>query len=246
MASPLDARLAGLARAEQQHLSRLAARAGTTLDALFLTLRSVDDAAAAAWLDLAVPAVEALRRTAVSMAYAYGAMLAGLAASRVGDLPEPGDVAAGLRGGVDVAEVYARPIGAARHALAQGLDFATAMRSGAARAAATGRTDVAVAWRAGDAESRDATRGCTGYTRIAGPGACHYCLLIATGSYSRDHIAPAHANCTCAEAPVIGRYDPGAATRADALSALDLGADEAERELEAMPTVAAEAGPSTP
>jgi hypothetical protein len=243
--SPLDRRLAAIVRTQQRHLTALASQLADALTDTFLALPGVSDDDLDAWLADAVPLVLDMQEGAVTASYAYGNTIADMCRAAIAELPPPGAVVAAVRPDVTVADVYTRPIWVARNNIAA-LGLGAALAMGANRAAALGRTDVAAAARAGSAETRDATEGCTGYTRVTGGNACEFCLLLATTSFSVDEPAPAHTNCSCTEAPVIGRHDPGAVTRDDALGTLDMNPDEAATALDDMPVVETEVGPSTP
>lgn len=246
MASALDARLARMARRDQARLASLATATGTRLADLFAALPGLDDPDLRAWLRQATPAVLAAQDNAVRSAFAFGTTYATLARTSLGPLPRTAAVIEAIRPGVSAADVYARPVVTARWALSAGHPIEAAMRMGANKAAALARTDVSEAGRAGAAEARGATKGCTGFVRVAAPGACDYCALIATSTFPVREVAPAHANCSCGEAPVIGRVDPGAVTREDARAGLGMTEDAAADALAAMPTVPTETGPSTP
>lgn len=246
MASPLERRLAELARRQQRQLATIAGRGADALSAAFLTLDGVGEEQLAVWLDVAVPLADSLALTAISAAYAFGGLYAGVTGAAMGALPDAAAIAAAVRPGTATAEAYTRPIVTARWALSQGNDFASAMSTGAANVANLVRTDVGEAGRAGASATQEATEGCTGYVRVPGAGACDYCTLVATGTYGLDHVAPAHPQCACGEAPVIGRHDPGRVTRDDALASAGMEPDEAADALDAMPVVDTETGPSTP
>lgn len=246
MASRHDALLARLARRQQAQTAALSNRAAVALAAGFGRLGAVDDDALDRWLAAAVPLAATMASAAVTATFGFGITFANLANTKVGELPAVGGIVAALHGGTPAAEVWARPMTMARYMLGNGAEFTDAMASGAAKAAALGRTDVGSAARAGAAASREATEGCTGYVRVPGGGACEFCTLLATETHPVDEVTPAHANCTCAEAPVIGDNDPGVVTRDDALGSLDLSETEAADAVDAMDVVDTETGPSTP
>jgi hypothetical protein len=245
VASPLDRALGRVVTAQQQHLAALANRTAAALADTFAALPSVDDDGLELWLSEALPVVAAMQTSAVTASYAYGNTLADMVRAAIAELPAPDDIIANLRGDVTPTDVYTRPIWDARNSIAAA-GFAAALTTGANRAAALGRTDVATASRAGSAATREATEGCTGYSRVPGSGACEFCTLVAANTFSLDEPAPAHNNCTCGEAPVIGHHDAGAESRDAALGELDMDPDQAASALDEMPIVPTEVGPSTP
>jgi hypothetical protein len=136
MTSPLTkAHIAGEARIRTQ-----AVRAVT---AVWLDLRSYDEADIPRFLDLALPVVEGAKRASIALTAAYIARWFGL-----GSLPvDTGAVLSEIRNGVSPEEVYARPFTTVWTALANGELYEDAVSNGLARLRQTAATDVQLAMR---------------------------------------------------------------------------------------------------
>lgn len=199
-------------RSHEQLLDQLAAAAGR----VWRRVGPVEDAQLAAWLDGVLPVVEAGRRRAAGSAVAYlSAYLerAGLAAPLV----DVDAVAAAVREGVPLDEVYSRPVITVRSALSDGAPLGDALREGAARAVMTIRTDAGLAARDASHEVLSRSR-VVGYRRVTDGNACELCVLASTQRYHRGDLSPIHPACGCSVVPIIGDRDPGHVIDRDAVA----------------------------
>jgi hypothetical protein len=167
------------------------------------------DAAAAAFVAQAVPAVQAAQQTMAGLTSAY---LAHMISSTAGGTAAPVGVPAELLGnlrGVDPAEVYRRPYVQVWTDLSKGKSLDDAVVAGGRRAASLAATDLQMAkTKAAQVVMQDDGR-VTGYRRVlVGAHSCALCVLASTRWYSRDDLSPIHNNCDCAVAPLFGGARP--------------------------------------
>jgi len=163
----------------------------------------LDDAARSAFIDAAAPYVAAARAEVAAVTDAYLAQVAGTSPVGV----DVGEIA--YRGGVDIAEVYARPTVTARTAIARGASFAEAITQGRGRAVQLADTDVMTTARTvADAVMRQIPR-VKGYRRVPDASACEFCLVASTQRYHVGSLMPIHPGCHCGIAPIVGTTDPG-------------------------------------
>jgi len=114
-----------------------------------------------------------------------------------------------IRDGADLVDVYRRPGITARAKLAEGREFAAAMRAAQARAVSAADTDVALAHRAAAADVMAARPEVVGYRRVLTGASCKLCATATTQRYHADRLMPIHNHCDCRVAPIVGDADPG-------------------------------------
>jgi hypothetical protein len=168
------------------------------------------DAAAAAFVAQAVPAVMAAQQTMAALTSAYlahlVAMTAGGTAAPVG---VPAELLSGLRG-VPPAEVYRRPYVQVWTDLSQGKDFPTAVAAGARRAQSLAATDLQLAKTSAARHVMADDRRVVGYRRVlVGAHSCGMCIVASSVRYHKSNLMPIHPGCDCAIAPLLGHGDPG-------------------------------------
>lgn len=166
---------------------------------------TVDDAALAAFVSAVVPIVEAGQRqvAAITAAQLTAQLEALLDSGRIAPPPVGAGVATGHRG-VPIREVYARPIVAARTALARGETLDTARRHGATRAYHLASTDLQLArTHTTRAVMTAAPASVPGYRRVLqGPENCALCVVASTQRYRSAQLMPIHPGCDCTVAPL--------------------------------------------
>lgn len=250
--TPSTAQLANVAQLHERRTRQAAEQAARLADATFsrtVAAGGLDDATLQQYLDTAVPQALGAQRAAVVDAEAFQRAYLSLVEVAAGDpVPVEQLIGPALRSGTPVAEVYTRPMVAARSAISDGLSFIDALRHGARKAASLTSTDTANAARSGSLSILRATPQVVGYRRVPAGGACPFCLLIATKRYHVDDLAPVHAHCACAVAAITARHDPGLVIEQRALQALKMNDVEAARAYLTMTDqlVQTETGLSTP
>lgn len=210
-----------LARADQDRFARIATGTGQFAERLFTRLAPITDEQLATWQRTVVPAVRSAQRAAATQRIGYLSAYSRLA----GEPAQPLEVDVtglldGLRNGVPITDVYARPVITARAALSEGRTIGEAIRAGAVRAHATAETDVMLAARQAEHEALPQLPHVVGYRRVPNGGACRLCLAAATQRYHVRDLRPCHVNCRCGVVPIIGHRDPGAIIDHEALAAL--------------------------
>jgi hypothetical protein len=204
----------------------LRARLLAYVAALYAAQGNYRDAAAAAFVASAVPAVQAAQQTMAALTSAYLAHL--IAATAGGSTTPIGislDALSSLRG-VDPTEVYRRPYVQVWTDLSRGKPFDDAVAAGARRATSLAATDLQLAKTHTAREVMRDDRRVTGYRRVlTGPHSCALCVLASTRWYSRGDLSPIHNNCDCAVEPLFGgaRPDEVPAEELHAVIARDLG-----------------------
>jgi hypothetical protein len=119
-----------------------------------------------------------------------------------------GQIAEELRG-VDVKDVYSRPLSTARIALSEGKLYAEATQLGLQRLLAIVDTDLTLAQNTAAAEHLPRRSRVVGYRRTLDGDACALCSLASTQRYNRETLQPIHDHCHCGVMPIIGTTDPG-------------------------------------
>lgn len=152
------------------------------------------------FLERALPAVRAAVRSSVTLTAAY------LARARE-EQPAAFDIeaiVAGLRNGVPLEEVYARPFVTVWTALEAGALWADAVESGLARAMSTAAMDPQLAMR--DTAMR--LDNGYGYRRVANSGACEFCLQV-NGAYVKgnEYAMALHNHCGCSLEPLTEPHE---------------------------------------
>lgn len=190
----------------QAHLAMLRAAASTGAARAWDDLGSYDEADVDRYLAQTLPVVGASQSQAVILTDAY-------MASELGRSPIGLDVAAltgaGVRNGVDPAEVYRRPFVQVWKALADGTDWVDAVGAARARVSAVAETDVQLSMRAAARDVIGRSPGVVGYRRVLTGKSCALCATASTQRYHREQLLPIHDRCDCSVAPVHGNRDPG-------------------------------------
>lgn len=207
--------LAAARRYQHAHLT-IMERSAAALATIWNAAPPLDDTQLARWLAYATPIVAAARVQAAALGAAFVATTAGPPSTPV-DAP---GLATGLRGGVALDEIYARPTITARARIAEGRSYLDAMDGAFARMDATVRADVQLAGRAGTHEAMRHTPGVVGYRRVTDGKACRLCVLASTQRYTLEHLMPIHNRCGCTVVPIIGARDPGQVIDHELLSAM--------------------------
>lgn len=158
-----------------------------------------------------LPVVAGAQRQMASLADAY---VATMLADMLGGAGRPVGIAAltgaALRGGVDPAEVYARPFKTIWKALAAGTDFPDALAQGRLRAFQLASTDLQLAKTNAMRTLLADNRHVVGYRRVlTGTRSCGLCVVASTQRYHKDRLMPIHPSCDCNVAPIVGDHDPG-------------------------------------
>ncbi len=136
--------------------------------------------------------------------------------STVADLPgfapaglDTASMIDGLRGGVPLVEVYARPVITARRVISEGRSFLDAMSVGEDRLRRTGYTDLQLASRQATNDTMASHPRIVGYRRVTDGNACSLCLTASTQRYHVGDLLPIHSRCGCTVVPIVGEKDPG-------------------------------------
>lgn len=174
-----------------------------------------DAAAVAAIGSQAANTTNAQAVIAAGMAAQYVAITTGIIAGD--NLATPTLVLPALRGGVDMASVYERPIKLFRRLRARGVDPQEAFVRAMQLATAITDTNMTLAQRAAYTaafEKLQNQAGITGYRRILHPelsrtGSCGLCAVASDQVYHVADLMPLHNLCKCTVLPIIGALDPG-------------------------------------
>lgn len=168
-----------------------------------------DDEAEARFVAAAVPLVGGAQVAVVRLLAGY---MATMARAAIGQALEAAPAAEKVTGaalrGVDLVEVYRRPVVTMRTALARGELFMDAKAKAGERAAVLAQTDVALAQRAATSAVLEGGRRITGYRRVLSGSSCSLCAQAAARRHTRREPMPIHGRCDCGVAPVFGRLDP--------------------------------------
>lgn len=144
-----------------------------------------------------VPIVAGAQRQMTSLTDAYIAAMLG---DMLGGAGRPAGIAAftgaALRGGVDPAEVYARPFKTVWKLLAAGTDFPAALAAGRLRAEQITKTDLQLAKTNAMRGLLASNRHVVGYRRVlTGTRSCGLCVVATTQRYHRENLMPIHPGC---------------------------------------------------
>lgn len=158
-----------------------------------------------------VPALLGAQRQVGSLADAY---IAAMLSDMLGRAVRPTGIrvltGAALRGGVDPAEVYARPIRTIWKALKAGRDFPDALAQGRNRALTLAGTDLQLAKTHAMRSLLSSNGRIVGYRRVlTGTRSCGLCVVASTQRYHKADLMPVHPSCDCNVAPIVGDHDPG-------------------------------------
>lgn len=152
------------------------------------------------WLSRALPAVAAGQRRSIAVTEAY--LARALGRQPLG-LDREQLMGAAVRAGTAPEDVYQRPFVTLWSSLGEGTPYEDAVAGGLARATSSAAMDVQLSMRA-TADAVDAVdEGFYGYTRVADPGACEFCLEV-DGAYvkaSDGFVMALHNNCGCGLEP---------------------------------------------
>lgn len=185
-------------------LAVLSRRAAILAGATWAQVDSLDEPTEDRFVSVVVPAVVVFQAHAASLTDAY-------IAAETGTRPQGLDPAlftgSAIRNGTDPAEVYRRPFGVARGALATGAEFAAAMRQAGARVAQTARTDVGLSGSAARSHIFNTNNRITGYRRVTSGKSCPLCAA-SVGAFTKSTPMPRHPGCDCSAQPIIGKFRP--------------------------------------
>ena len=154
----------------------------------------------------AVPVVRAGQERAIALTSAYSSRVLGMTPVGI-DVPSVLD---NLRGGVSPEDVYARPFVTVRSAI-MSIGISAAIIKGTNRLMSTANMDVQMA-------SRDALsplsyalgQRVTGWTRVADPNCCDFCLELDGVTTGPTEPQPLHNNCGCTATPDTSGMGVGA------------------------------------
>jgi hypothetical protein len=168
------------------------------------------DSDVARFVRIVVPVVVGAQRQVGSLVDAY---VAAMLADMLGVSPRPSGSAAravaAVRGGVDPAEVYARPFRTLWQALKDGKDFPAALAQGRLRAWQLAATDLQLAKTHAMRAAFSADDRVVGYRRVLKGKSCGLCVVASTQRYHRSQLMPIHPGCDCGTAPIVAGHDPG-------------------------------------
>ena len=223
MAEPVsDAELARLVRAHQDRLLALQAQASEAMGRLWDDVANVDATAARAFSTQAAELAGAYQEAAAELTHSYLLEYAEAASGELLDVPGlelENVIGSAVREGANMEQVYERGVVTARSRLADGAQWADAMRAGRARATLAANTDVKLADRASVRET--GRRGLfTFYRRVLDGDSCLRCAAASTQRYHREDLLPIHPGCGCTVAPIIADRDPGRVLNEDLLAEL--------------------------
>lgn len=127
-----------------------------------------------------------------------------------------------LRGGVDPAEVWSRPMKEYRYQVSLGKSPADALQAAIDRAHVIGGDNLLLANRKAAQDVLQQLSKVIGYRRVIHPemskgGSCGLCIAASDRKYRVEDLMPIHANCECTVAPIFKGSDPG-----DTLNGVDL------------------------
>lgn len=206
MPNPLD-----LAFAHQRAILRIRAKAEAAVDSVWADVAGVSDVELATFLEQITPIVEGARLASVNMTAGYLRSFLQLTdgiSPNVADFVAE-DVAAGIRNGADLVEVYTRPIVTARAALSKGADYMDAMQKGRERLATTMATDVQLGMRDTVYEyGRRVPQFKTFRRVLQGGKVCALCVVASTQTYYTGSLMPIHNNCDCGVVPETDYFVP--------------------------------------
>lgn len=131
-----------------------------------------------------------------------------------------------IRNGVDLREVFERPIKQFRRHVSEGVAPERAFERAMDYASQLVDGNIRLAQREQSREVMDKSPveiGITGYRRVVHPelsegGSCGLCIVASHMVYKKGELMPIHDRCKCTVAPIIGELDPG-----NSLNNLDLG-----------------------
>jgi len=148
-----------------------------------------------------LPIVKAGQSRAVALTSAY--LSRKLDAPPVGlDIEEL--IGANIRNGADPDQVYRRPFVTVWAAIAT-IGFELAVEKGLSRLTSTAAMDIALSGRQANlAYGRESGGEIVGWTRVADPGCCDFCLSIDGARTGPNEPQPLHNRCGCTADPITG------------------------------------------
>jgi hypothetical protein len=187
--------------AYQNHLAKVRSLTSRQVEHAWSSLGSYNRADVDRFLGRAVPQVQAGQRQAVHLTNAY---MARFSKGKLATLDMDSLTGAGVRAGVDPAEVYARPFVNVWTALGKGVDYLAAVHAGLDRARSTAEMDVALSSRAASVAYAATDDRIVGFQRVPDGGACDFCSLVSGQRYHSDSLMPLHNRCGCTVEPLMG------------------------------------------
>jgi hypothetical protein len=190
----------------QSALSTVMRRTATIAGALWFDVRTASEQAEDEFISRMLPVVFGAQRHVVTLTDGYMAAFVSIEARRAVSpqgLPIASLIGAAARGGTPLEEVYRRPFGIARGALADGLSFIDAMTRARDRLLQTSTTDVALAARGASAEWMNTEQLVDRWQRVTGGTCCALCDSAASKSYPTSDVMPLHPNCGCVAEPIV-------------------------------------------
>lgn len=165
---------------------------------------------AARFVSVVVPIVEGAQTATGGLVAGYLGVLSRLVVGESDvEAPAAAELTVEALRGSPAAEVYARPIVAARTAISEGRSFVEAVAAGQDRLEQLADTDVAMAQRQATMQIVSSSARMTGYRRVLTGRSCAFCATASTQRYHRAQLAPLHTHCDCGVAPIFGDADPG-------------------------------------
>ena len=210
MAGASVAQLVRVAARHQTQILTIRDRSVRTIAATWSRVMvNPSDFAAAQWVQLAGPLLQAAQQTAAGLAISYVDTYVAAATGTAGALTDL--VAADFLNprGVPLDELLMRPVIEMRSKLANGATMREAVDAGGARASQIGATDPMLSYRAASSEAMQQNPRVVGYRRVPDAKACKFCLLVSTQRYTDGDLMALHPHCGCTVAPIVGSKDPG-------------------------------------
>ena len=202
---------AALVRAFSSADAQIRAKVVPIILQVFSGLGSWRDADLTRFTTAVLPLVIGAERQMGSLTNAY---LAAMVADMISAPVRPSGVAtatgAALRGGVDPAEVYARPIRTIWRELAAGKDMNAALAAARLRLWQITTTDLQLAKTHAARSAMADDERIVGYRRVlTGTHSCGLCVVASTQRYHRGDLMPCHPGCDCGISVIVGHQDPG-------------------------------------
>lgn len=191
-----------LAREYRAELAGLRRESIRAVEQAWSELPAISQSQMDRWLQMVLPVVQGGRQAAVGLTDGYMAdylRAMGEQADPMGLDPDEF-----RRPNTTDSEVYARPFTHTYTKQSEGMDPRRARQFGGTIATTLVNTDVQLAGRGAANRWTSTDRRIQGYRRVAGPGACKFCTLVATRKYTRDDLLPIHDNCVPAGVGVAG------------------------------------------
>lgn len=200
-----------LADAHRMAIQKIRTRAAKAADGIWADFAGLSDAELAAWLEQITPIIQGARLASVEITAGYLRQFLqltdGISPDVAGFLAE--EVAAGIRNGAAISDVYTRPIITARAAISKGASWVDAMRQGRQRMETTVATDVQLGMRDTVYEYGRRVPQFRAWHRVLAPGkVCGLCVAASTQTYYTSGLMPIHDNCDCGVVPETESYIP--------------------------------------